>query len=97
MLLEIPKTEHVTQFSWKSDHSVLAVGSKTGSISFYTRDWKLLHTSYVQQKSVQCLVWHPEAASEDKSVSPYAGWLACGTNDSSFAVYDCYTLGDNGK
>lgn len=71
---------------------MLAVGLKTGSLLLYSSDLTLLQTLYVQQKSMVCIRWHPEAASENKTESPYAGWLAGCAKDNTIAIYDCFNL-----
>lgn len=84
-----PENEYMSQFTWNEDYSIFVAGSKSGAVFFYSADFKLLQSTYHQQKAVQCILWHPEAFSQD---SQYYGWLAVATNDENIVIYDCSSL-----
>lgn len=87
--IKIFDEDHVTVFSWKTDYSILAVGSKTGSVALVNKKFELVQTLYMQKKSVRCLEWHPLATSYDNGFSEFSNYLAVATNESSIYVYDC--------
>ncbi|KAF2903378.1 hypothetical protein ILUMI_02814 [Ignelater luminosus] len=87
--------DDVSHMSWKPDYSVCAVATKAGHVYLYTTELKLITTFYIQHKAVHYMAWHPQATVEDEDTSPYANWLAVGTND--VTVYDCTLTDDCAK
>lgn len=71
----------------------MTLGAKTGTLFFYSADFKLLRSFYYQQKAVQCLVWHPDACVD---TSNYFAWLASATNGNNIVIYNCSCLFSNG-
>lgn len=88
----------IVNFSWKSDYSILAVGSKTGAVRLLNSKFQLLQTLYMQKKSVRCLEWHPLATACDSGLSEFSNTLAVSTKETEIYIYDCLnTHGDADK
>lgn len=80
--------ENVTNFSWKSDYTILAVGTRTGSVKLVTKDLKHIQTLYMQKKTVRALEWHPIYYPYDNATT-FSNYLAVCTNEYNVFVYDC--------
>lgn len=71
-----------TDFQWKTDFSVLAVGNEDGTVEIYSGKELLLLTIIVaHRKLIQCLRWHPLFTFEKVEDSQYGSWLAIASND----------------
>ncbi|XP_017772200.1 PREDICTED: gem-associated protein 5 [Nicrophorus vespilloides] len=79
---------YVTQFAWKPDYSLLAIGLKSGVIMIYTAELKFIRSIYYHQKAIETFAWHPQATMEDEETSPNATWLASTTTtDTNVVIY----------
>lgn len=71
ILYPFNRNESVSNFSWKPDYTMLAIGSKTGSISLFSKSSVHLVTIYAQSKIISKIIWHPVACTtEDLEISP---------------------------
>ncbi|XP_058807144.1 gem-associated protein 5-like [Phymastichus coffea] len=98
---EAPKSvvkKDCTDFSWKPDYSLLALGFVDGSISFLKPD--LSETGLkirVLTKPIQCFAWHPESTASDMNFSSMKNYLAVATTDSNITICDISSKLDNGN
>lgn len=71
-----------TDFQWKTDYSLLAVGNEDGSVEIYSgSSLSLLTIIVAHKKLIQCLKWHPLFTFDSPEPSKYGGWLAVASND----------------
>lgn len=71
-----------TDFQWKSDYSLLAVGNEDGSVEIYAgANLSLLTIIVAHKKLIQCLKWHPPYTFQNAEPSKYDSWLAVASND----------------
>lgn len=71
-----------TEFQWKVDFSLLAVGNEDGSVEIYFGSSLCLLTIIVAHKKlIQCLKWHPPFTFESVEPSKFDSWLAVTSND----------------
>lgn len=71
-----------TEFHWKVDYSLLAVGNEDGSVEIYSgTSLSLLTIIVAHKKLIQCLKWHPPFTFESVEPSKFDGWLAVASND----------------
>lgn len=84
-----------TDFAWKSDFSVIAVGNSEGTVEIFSgRNLQLLVQIIMQKKLINCLQWHPSFTVISNS-SPLHAWLASASNDSAIYIYDLFPYLDN--
>ncbi|XP_067142043.1 gem-associated protein 5 [Centruroides vittatus] len=76
-----------TDFAWRSDFSVIAVGNTDGTVEIFSgQNLRLLARIVTQKKLINCLSWHPQfTVVPDSSCS---SWLASASNDSIIHVYE---------
>ncbi|GLV35254.1 Ciao1 [Carabus blaptoides fortunei] len=84
--ISLPES-NISTFAWKSDYSVLAIGTKDGVVKLLSKEFIPYLQLYMQRKTVQCIVWHPESTIADCGMSPFANDIAVATNDSIILVY----------
>ncbi|KAJ8675733.1 hypothetical protein QAD02_011519 [Eretmocerus hayati] len=94
----VMKKKNCTEFCWKPDYSMVALGFGDGSITFLDREL----TSYgktisVLSKSIQRLVWHPESTSSDLNISPMQNYLAVATTEPTVTVFDISLANNSGN
>ncbi|XP_031783799.1 gem-associated protein 5 [Nasonia vitripennis] len=88
----VVKKKDCTEFCWKPDYSLLALGFGDGSISFLNRDLKEYgSTINLLHKAIQCLTWHPESTSSDLNISAMQNYLAVAINGSAINIFDILT------
>lgn len=86
-----------TEFQWKVDFSLLAVGNEDGSVEIYTgRDLSLLMIIVAHKKLIQCLKWHPPFTFQSVEPSKFDNWLAVASNDVNIKVFSV-TVANNGE
>ena len=73
-----------TEFQWKADYSLLAVGNEDGSVEIYSGSNLCLLTIIVAHKKlIQCLRWHPSFTFQSPEASECGNWLAIASNETS--------------
>ncbi|XP_014224156.1 gem-associated protein 5 [Trichogramma pretiosum] len=83
------KTKDCTEFCWKSDKSLLAIGFSDGSISFYNRDLSQCgSTMHVLSKPIQDFKWHPISTLADSNISEMQNYLAVAVNSTTITIFD---------
>ncbi len=71
-----------SEFQWKVDFSLLAVGNEDGSVEIYSgSDLSLLTIIVAHKKLIQCLKWHPPFTFQSVEPSKFDNWLAVASND----------------
>ena len=71
-----------TEFQWKLDFSLLAVGNEDGSVEIYSGcSLSMLTIIVAHKKLIQCLKWHPPFTFQSAEPSQFDSWLAVASND----------------
>ncbi|XP_074649627.1 gem-associated protein 5-like [Tubulanus polymorphus] len=78
-----------SEFSWKPDWSVVAIGNEDGSVEICRApNLQILCTICVARKLINCLRWHPKYSGSSPDGSSLHSWLAIGSNEPAVKVVD---------
>lgn len=93
-LLELPDNTFVYTMSWKPDLSMHLVSSKAGALICYDASLKISNISYVPNR-LQSILWHPDAITNDVTVSKYCQTFVSIVQSTEFIVFDFSKEGEN--
>jgi gem associated protein 5 len=75
-----------TEFQWKADFSMLAVGNEDGSVDMYSAagsKFVSIGVIVAHKKLIQSVRWHPQFTFQNSEPSKYQTWLAVASNDTN--------------
>ncbi|XP_011499580.1 PREDICTED: gem-associated protein 5 [Ceratosolen solmsi marchali] len=94
--IPVTKKKECTDFCWKPDYSLLALGFGDGSLSFLKPDLsEYEHTIHTLCKAVQCIAWHPESTLSDLNISTMNNYVAVAVNGPEIVVFEIYNINNS--